>query len=127
MVFHRCLCHGYVENYAGMWTIWRMMCEDPVHYHGHSHSLVDAVKRSGRSQASGILKTLTCFSSLSSFNFQRNVVGCQTEDGETCVFPFIYRGEVYSKCTSVNADKPWCFTGTSTRNWDYCLLQVKLK
>ena len=103
------------------------MCEDPVHYHGHSHSLVDAVKRSGRSQASGILKTLTCFSSLSSFNFQRNVVGCQTEDGETCVFPFIYRGEVYSKCTSVNADKPWCFTGTSTRNWDYCLLQVKLK
>ena len=66
MTFNRCLCHGYVENYAGMWTIWRMMCEDPVHYHGYSHSLVDAVERSGRSQDSGILKTLTCFSNLSS-------------------------------------------------------------
>ena len=60
MIFNRCLCHGYVENYAAMWTIWRLMCEDPAHYYGHSHPLVDAVERSGRSQDSGILKTLAC-------------------------------------------------------------------
>ena len=60
MIFNRCLCHGYVENYAAMWTIWKIMCEEPVHYHGYSHSLVDSVERSGRSQDSGILKTLAC-------------------------------------------------------------------
>ena len=58
MIFNRCLCHGYVENYAAMWTIWKIMCEEePVHYHGYSHSLVDAAERSERSQAPGILKT----------------------------------------------------------------------
>ena len=41
--------------------------------------------------------------------------------------PFIYEGKVYSKCTTVGEDKPWCFTDTSTGNWDYCLVQVKLK
>ena len=29
-LFSRCLCHGYLENYAAMWTIWRMMCEQPL-------------------------------------------------------------------------------------------------
>ena len=29
-LFNRCLCHGYLENYAAMWTIWRMMCEQPI-------------------------------------------------------------------------------------------------
>ena len=56
MTFNRCLCHGYVEKYAAMRTIWKMMCEDPDHYHGHSHPLVDAVEGSGQSQASGIKK-----------------------------------------------------------------------
>merc|ERR1712126_109474 len=36
-LFNRCLCHGYLENYAAMWMIWKMMCEDPHLYHGHSH------------------------------------------------------------------------------------------
>ena len=29
-LFNRCLCHGYLENYAAMWTIWRMICEQPI-------------------------------------------------------------------------------------------------
>jgi len=27
-LFNRCLCHGYIENYAGMLAIWMMMCDD---------------------------------------------------------------------------------------------------
>jgi len=27
-LFNRCLCHGYIENYAGMLAIWKMMCDD---------------------------------------------------------------------------------------------------
>ena len=83
MIFNRCLCHGYVENYASMWTIWKMMCEDPVHYHGQSHFLVDAVERSGRSQDSGILKTLTCFSNLSFSVDTSEQVGTGTGKGDT--------------------------------------------
>ena len=39
---------------------------------------------------------------------------CKTNGGnvrdEPCVFPFIYEGDVYQKCTAKSHDQHWCFT-----------------
>ena len=36
------------------------------------------------------------------------VDGCETENGQKCIFPFNYDGTTYSECTSVDHDRPWC-------------------
>ena len=42
-----------------------------------------------------------------------NPLGCKTQNGTTCVFPFIYKGVKYSVCTTVdNRETPWCSTNT---------------
>ena len=33
---------------------------------------------------------------------------CQTEGGQSCIFPFDYEGITYHECTSVDNDQPWC-------------------
>jgi len=153
VLFDRCLCHGYVENYAAMWTIWRMMCEDPVHYHpfyppyfpnedyvfsrfGRSsvfseHSLhlrdEDLLARNcwtyGRedcweaySYKNKVFYPNQCVNS-NSFSFCKvngSMVNCI--ESKPCVFPFIYRGEEYHDCTTVNNGmnngQSWCSTET---------------
>ena len=44
----------------------------------------------------------------------------QTENGETCDFPFTYFGTEYKECTTVEEDKPWCLTDQSSGDWGYC-------
>ena len=41
-----------------------------------------------------------------------SVKGCETVGGEFCVFPFKYKGKVYSKCTKdgTNNGAFWCAT-----------------
>jgi hypothetical protein len=40
---------------------------------------------------------------------------CATATGETCIFPFRYKGRIYDTCItldSANPGEPWCSTGT---------------
>ena len=42
-------------------------------------------------------------------------------NGECCILPFRYNGQVYNNCTSDGSDEPWCavrlpFIGNET-NW----------
>jgi len=40
-----------------------------------------------------------------------------------CKFPFIYKGQKYNKCTTVDEDKPWCATTSSYDDnglWEFC-------
>lgn len=39
----------------------------------------------------------------------------ETEDGEPCVFPFIYKGETYDECVLEGRAKLWC---SKTANYD---------
>ena len=40
--------------------------------------------------------------------------GCKTEDGDGCIFPFIYNGTEYTECTSVdNNGALWCALNTT--------------
>ena len=54
--------------------------------------------------------------------------GCQTVDGEDCVFPFIYKEKTFNECTkegSMNSN-PWCATRVMENrtvipsNWGDC-------
>ena len=36
--------------------------------------------------------------------------GCQTVDGDDCVFPFIYKEKKYNECTKEDSSLPWCAT-----------------
>eukprot|EP00795_Rhopilema_esculentum_P012586 gene12586-3287_t len=43
--------------------------------------------------------------------------------GAKCVFPFRYKGKMYSACTKVNHNKPWCATTANydkDRKWGNC-------
>ena len=49
--------------------------------------------------------------------------------GKTCIFPFTYKGVVYSCCSTADEpnNRPWCplvhaqsYTGQAGINWDYC-------
>ena len=42
---------------------------------------------------------------------------CRTRssNGNCCVFPFIYRGKRYNRCSRVNSRRPWC---ANTPNYD---------
>uniref|UniRef100_A0A8C0GVZ1 Uncharacterized protein n=1 Tax=Chelonoidis abingdonii TaxID=106734 RepID=A0A8C0GVZ1_CHEAB len=40
-----------------------------------------------------------------------------------CVFPFTYKGKVYTECTTVDSSRPWCATTTSydrDRTYKFC-------
>merc|ERR1719282_261967 len=52
---------------------------------------------------------------------QKSCLGCQTEDGDECVFPFTYQDTKYNECTSVDDVKPWCFTDLRSGEWGYCM------
>jgi len=48
--------------------------------------------------------------------------------GAACIFPFMYKGETYNSCTTVDSDAPWCATEVDvygnyieqTSKWGYC-------
>ena len=43
--------------------------------------------------------------------------GCLTTKGESCRFPFTYRGVEYTECTPVaNNGVPWCYTNAGYGN-----------
>ena len=37
-----------------------------------------------------------------------SVDDCPTENGNTCIFPFHYKGKTHHECTSIDHDQPWC-------------------
>ena len=55
---------------------------------------------------------------------------CSTQSGDSCVFPFTYRGKTYSQCITTGDinDKPWCSISTNSKGvhiegintWGYC-------
>ena len=55
---------------------------------------------------------------------------CSTQSGDSCVFPFTYRGKTYSECITTGDinDKPWCSISTNSKGvhiegintWGYC-------
>lgn len=55
---------------------------------------------------------------------------CETVDGpkvgQSCVFPFVYQGQIYEKCILKNFNVPWCSTKTDINgehlkgNWGIC-------
>merc|ERR1712227_371042 len=48
-LFNRCLCHGYIENHAGMLAIWKMMCDDfPYSSYDNLLSHVASVEKNDR-------------------------------------------------------------------------------
>ena len=50
-----------------------------------------------------------------------NFLVCKVENGETCTFPFKYKGVEYYQCTDVeNEGKLWCFTNTSNPVKESC-------
>jgi len=39
-----------------------------------------------------------------------NLSTCETRSGKACIFPFIYKGVTYTKCTSKELNIAWCAT-----------------
>eukprot|EP00092_Neocalanus_flemingeri_P068956 GFUD01084376.1.p1 GENE.GFUD01084376.1~~GFUD01084376.1.p1 ORF type:complete len:162 (+),score=7.12 GFUD01084376.1:49-486(+) len=55
------------------------------------------------------------------------IVGCK-KGWVTCIFPFKYKGKIYSKCPTKDSEVPWCATGVNEgdenqvfkREWEEC-------
>lgn len=49
---------------------------------------------------------------------------CMAKEGDgrqyACTFPFVYKGQSYSKCTSADNTVPWCFTNVKKGYWGIC-------
>ena len=52
----------------------------------------------------------------------------KTVDGDTCTFPFNFRGVTYNDCT--NEQAPWCavetFENKTVKDWCYCVSQGRI-
>ena len=51
---------------------------------------------------------------------------CKTTQGDDCVFPFVYKGETYIKCTTVDGQgKEWCATRPEydAAHWGWCVCE----
>ena len=35
---------------------------------------------------------------------------CRTTSGDSCIFPFTFKGQTFTKCTFTNSPTPWCAT-----------------
>ena len=35
---------------------------------------------------------------------------CRTTSGDSCIFPFTFKGQTFTKCTYTNSPTPWCAT-----------------
>ena len=52
--------------------------------------------------------------------------GCKSEDGNSCYFPFNYKGVTYSKCTKADSEAAWCATKVKSNGdvipgmWEDC-------
>ena len=45
----------------------------------------------------------------------------ETVNGQCCHFPFTYKGNKYTSCTTVNHNKPWCsLTANYQGKWGDC-------
>ena len=53
-------------------------------------------------------------------------LGCKTDEGKPCVFPFEHHGSTYTSCAAEGTTgKYWCATEVDSNrdyndNWDYC-------
>jgi len=50
------------------------------------------------------------------FNVKPNDLGCKTNKGVSCVFPFKHKGVTYNECTKRYYNRPWCSTKTDKSN-----------
>ena len=70
---------------------------------------------------------LTFFSGLILYFF---VGPRKTVDGDTCTFPFNFRGVTYNDCTNEQAPWPWCavetFENKTVKDWGYCVSQGRI-
>ena len=52
----------------------------------------------------------------------------KTKSGKCCVFPFVYEGKSYSKCTTVNnGNEMWCATTSNydkDKKWGTCAVHL---
>ena len=42
-----------------------------------------------------------------------SISSCTATSGQQCVFPFRYKGVVYTQCTSIDQSQPWCSTSVT--------------
>ena len=65
-----------------------------------------------------LLVNVTGFHSIHLFS------ACQTLNGYSCVFPFEYKGTLYTSCKNGKHNIPWCSTKNDQQGryqkWDYC-------
>ena len=53
---------------------------------------------------------------------------CLAENGDPCIFPFIYKDQTFEECTlfDANANKPWCAVAVNDdsemTSWKNCLM-----
>jgi len=51
---------------------------------------------------------------------------CRTTSGDSCIFPFTFKGQTFTKCTYTNSPTPWCATmvdqigNVITNRWGDC-------
>lgn len=53
------------------------------------------------------------------------ISSAETEDGEPCVFPFIFKGKSYSECLVEGRARLWCATTANydrDHEWGFCRL-----
>jgi len=43
-----------------------------------------------------------------------SISSCTATSGQQCVFPFRYKGVVYTECTSIDQSQPWCSTSVTS-------------
>lgn len=47
-------------------------------------------------------------------------IGGTALEGETCHFPFMYKGSQYSSCIADDYKQPWCFVNKEQSRWGLC-------
>jgi len=111
----------------GCKTIGNHKCMFPFIYDGEEYTGCISVENDGKPWcATAIYKngTIDCWDDCGD-SCIRDTKDCWTADDHRCVFPFIYDGEEYTGCTSVENDgKLWCATDIykngKMQEWDDC-------
>ncbi|XP_040579869.1 matrix metalloproteinase-9 [Lepeophtheirus salmonis] len=101
---------------GGCKTLDGINCKFPFQYLGNTFSTCTAVGFGGLNwcaTSTGQDNILTSYGICSSSCASESTVGanvCGTFDRRSCIFPFVYNGQSYSTCTTVDSTIPWCAT-----------------